>query len=340
MTLLIGTDQGVYRVEDIPFGLGEEEAVLDCGRVTSIRRFDHASGVFVTSATGLHRTHNGRSWENLGLPSAASETWSVLVTADGTIYSGTNDPYLYRSMNDGESWQELAGFRQLPSRGLWESPVNPHRARLRALESPPDKPEQLMVGIESGGIHVSRDNGDTWTDLREHSPDDVHQILPLGRDVFLAVTGYLDLDLEHLGLGHAIGTGGLFLTTNAGNVWRRLDEGNEYGYLRQAYFHDGTLFFGGATTQPGEWRTDEIDAALFKTSNLGRTIERVSYPGEPGQVVEAFTEHDGRLIAGSARFRDPDPSDEASGRIIQRDDDDEFQTVGELSRRVTSLAVL
>lgn len=37
MALLIGTDDGLYRVDDIPFATGVAEQVLDCGMVTGIR---------------------------------------------------------------------------------------------------------------------------------------------------------------------------------------------------------------------------------------------------------------------------------------------------------------
>ncbi len=125
MAVLIGTDDGLYRVEDVPFEDDDPEQVLDCGVVTAARTFDHTEGVFVASSSGAYRSRDGgKSWDDLEVPlgdrfwhAGESEVWSILATADGALYAGTNDPYIYRSVDDGETWSELKGFRELPSRG-------------------------------------------------------------------------------------------------------------------------------------------------------------------------------------------------------------------------------
>lgn len=341
MTLLMGTNSGVFRVEGIPFDPGETERVLDCGRVTAVRRFEHLPGVFASSASGLYRsTDDGRTWENLDIPAGDSDVWSVLGTEEGALYAGTNDPYLYRSTDGGETWTELTGFRTLPSRGFWESPADPHRARLRALESPPGRPERVIAGIESGGIHVSDDGGLTWHDHRKGNPDDIHQVLPLSPDVYLVATGYLDLTLEYLGHGHALGAGGVYRTTDGGESWTRLDVGNEYAYVRGVFVHDGLLCFCGATTPPPDWRRDGIDAVLFESPNLGRTFERVSYPGESRELIEAWTVVDDDVVCGSSRYDASERSNDQPGRIIRRDDDGEYHTIGRVPGNVGSLVSL
>ncbi|TKX51917.1 sialidase, partial [Halorubrum sp. SS7] len=49
MTLLIGTDSGLYRTDDVPFERDELDPVLDCGVVTAVKSWDHTEGVFVAS---------------------------------------------------------------------------------------------------------------------------------------------------------------------------------------------------------------------------------------------------------------------------------------------------
>ena len=348
MTLVIGTDEGVFRAADLPVGADGVEPVLDCGSVTAVRRFEHASEVYVAAASGAYRSADGgRTWEDLGVPagdrywySGDREVWSVLAAADGTLYAGTNDPVLYRSTDDGETWAELRGFRTLPSRGAWESPRDPHRARLRVLEPIPGRRGHLLAGIEAGGIHVSTDAGETWTDRRAESPtDDIHQVLPLDPDVWLAVTGYLDLHFEHLGFGHAVGPGGLYRTRDGGETWTRLDAGSEHAYIRRVFVHDGTLFYCGATEAPPAWAAGDHEAALFESTDFGRTAERVPYPGAPHEVIDAWTVHDGAVVCGAGRYTDA-ADDEPRGRIIRREEDGgdlEYRTVGRVPGIVSAL---
>mgnify|MGYP000362663890 CR=1 FL=1 len=348
MALLIGTDEGLFRVAGIPFEQGEAEAVLDCGVVTAVRTFDHTDGVFLASSEGAFRsTDGGETWEDLGVPlgdrfwhAGESEVWSILATRDGALYAGTNDPYLYRSVDDGETWMELTGFRDLPSRGHWESPIDPHYARLRALEAVPGRPERLIAGVEAGGIHLSDDGGQTWRDRRDTIVDDVHQVLPISEDVWLATTGYLDHNLENLGLGHAVGEGGLYRTVDAGDSWTRIDRGNDFSYVRRVFVHDGTVLFCGGEEAPPAWVNDDHEAALFESTNFGRDFERVSYPGEPHEVIETWTVHDGTVVCGSGLFDVPDTRDDVAGRLMRRDDDGSYHTVGRLASNVSRIAAI
>ncbi|MDJ1431033.1 sialidase family protein [Halostagnicola sp. A-GB9-2] len=348
MPLLIGTDDGLYRVDEIPFDRSEAECVLECDVVTAVKSWDHTDGVFVASSSGAYRSHDdGETWEDLEVPlgdrfwhAGESEVWSILATADGALYAGTNDPYLYRSVDDGETWDELKGFRDLPSRGYWESPIDPHYARLRALEAVPGRPERLIAGVEAGGIHLSDDGGQTWRDRRDTIVDDVHQILPISADVWLATTGYLDHELENLGLGHAVGAGGLYRTTDAGDSWSRLDDGNDFSYIRCVFVHDGIVFFCGGEEAPPAWVEDDHEAALFESTNFGRDFDRVPYPGEPHEIVETWDVYKGDVICGSGLFDVPDQRDDVEGRIMRRDDDGEYHTVGRLEANVSRLEVI
>lgn len=347
MTLLIGTDAGLYRVEDVPFSREDSELVLDCGMVTAVETFDHADGVFVASTDGAFRSFDdGVTWTDLGVPlgdrywhAGQSEVWSILATP-AALYAGTNDPYIFRSVDDGETWSELKGFRELPSRGYWESPIDPHYARLRVLESVPGRPEQLIAGVEAGGIHLSRDGGQTWLDRRDTIIDDIHQVLPITEDVWLATTGYLDHDIEEIGLGHAVGIGGLYRTVDAGDSWTRLDPGNRFSYIRRVFIHDGTVFFCGGEEAPPAWVNDEHEAALFESDNFCRTLEQVSYPGEPHEIIEAWAIYDGDIICGSGLFDVPDQRDDVQGRIMRRTDTGEYETVGRVDANVGRMEAL
>jgi photosystem II stability/assembly factor-like uncharacterized protein len=341
MALLMGTDHGLYRADELPFEAGAAERVLDCGRVSLVREFEHAEGVFVAAADGAYRSRDGgESFERLGVPTGDrywvdgdAVVWSLLATREGALYAGTTEPALYRSLDDGESWHELRGFRELDSLVHWESPEDPDSPRPRSLESVPGKPGRIVAGIEVGGVHVSDDGGETWTDRRDGIEDDVHHVLPLTADCWLVATGYFDLELEKVGLetglGHATGWGGLYRTTDAGASWKRLDPGNDFAYIRRVFTHDGTVFFSGAEGAPPAWARDEHEAHLFESTDFGRSFERVPYPGEPHEVIEDWiVDDDGTVLCCSGLFDIPEPRDDIDGRVMRRTDEGEYETLG------------
>lgn len=75
--------------------------------------------------------------------------------------------------------ERTQGIQRTTLERHWESPIDPHYARLRALEAVPGRPDRLIAGVEAGGIHLSNDGGQTWLDRRDTIIDDIHQILPI-----------------------------------------------------------------------------------------------------------------------------------------------------------------
>jgi photosystem II stability/assembly factor-like uncharacterized protein len=82
--------------------------------------------------------------------------------------------YVHRSTNEGQSWEEISpdltrndvtkqGFAGEPiTRDM--SGVEVYSTVFEIVESPVD-PDALWVGSDDGLIHVSRDRGETWTDV-------------------------------------------------------------------------------------------------------------------------------------------------------------------------------
>ena len=312
--LLAGTYDGVFRADGPRFD--DAEQVLDAGRVMRVRRFDGwdggesshdesrrspLDGVFAATKTGLYRsTDGGDSWTNLDVP--REEVYSVLgdpaggessdedyerrrATLDGKrLYAGTHPAHLYVSEDEGRTWQELSGFQDLPSRDEWHTPRHRDEAHVRSLGAHPDVPERVIAGVEVGGVHVSDDRGETWTERRSTVHDDVHHVLVLGPDEYVASTGY-----------------GLYRTRDAGESWIRLDSDVDQRYFREAFFHDGVLYAAAAQSSPGTWSGERgADAGLFESQNGGDTLESVAYPGQPEEVVLSWTaDDDGQVVAGT-----------------------------------------
>ena len=307
MPLLFGTEDGVYRAPAVRFENATQ--VIDAGRVLRIRRFEGMDGAFACSKTGLYRsTDGGTTWSELGVP--REEVYSVCASPDGErLYAGTHPAHLYVSDDDAGSWRELDGFQELPSREEWHTPRHRNEAHVRCLDIHPDAPDRIVAGVEVGGVHVSEDRGETWTERRTGLQDDVHHVLVRGPEAYVASCG-----------------DGLYRTRDAGRSWTRLDEGLSHRYFREAIEHDGRLYAAAARSSPGTWKGESgADGALFVSENDGETFESVSYPGRPHEVVLAWTVVDGTVVAGTN-----------DGRVL-RETDDGWETSGELPTGIRSL---
>lgn len=330
MPLLIGTDLGVFRAGDVPFD--GVDRVLDA-ETHRVRGFEHAEGVFAATEAGLYRSlDGGETWT--GLDATDRPVWSVLATPRGDLFCGTHDAHLHRSRDGGGTWEEVESFLALESRDVWASPVDDSHGRLRTLCSPPGAPDRVLAGVESGGVHVSEDAGETWEDRRRKPIEDVHRLLALGAGDLLVATGKLALEVDV----HGGAPGGIYRTRDAGVSWTRLDEDSEHTYVRDLLVHDGVLYAGGSHTEPPTWReTGNQEAALFESTDMGGTFRQVSYPGEPRELVNAWTVYGGRPLGGTGGFiRDPSLRGNRS-RVIGLEGDGGWRTLGTVPGNIASL---
>jgi photosystem II stability/assembly factor-like uncharacterized protein len=168
----------------------------------------------------------------------------------------------------------------------------------------------VIAGVEVGGVHVSEDGGETWTERRDGVHDDIHHVLVLGPDEYIASTG-----------------NGLYRTRDAGRSWTRLDTDLDHRYFREAFALDGRLYAAAARSSPGTWRGERgADAILVESTDIGETFESVSYPGRPEEVVLAWTAVAGTVVAGTS-----------NGRLISRASDGTWTGVGQVPAGIRSL---
>lgn len=308
MALLLGTNDGVYRTSTVPFD--DATQVADVGRVMRVRRFDGTDGVFACSKTGLyHSSDDGSTWTGLGVP--REEVYSVLVSPDGErLYAGTHPAHLYVSDDSGDSWRELEGFQSLPSREEWYTPRHRNEAHIRSLGAHTDAPDRVVAGVEVGGVHVSEDRGTTWTERRTGVHNDVHHVFVRGPGEFVASCG-----------------NGLYRTDDAGRSWTRLDGALDHRYFREAMVHDGRLYAAAARGSPGTWSGESgADGGLFVSEDDGETFTSMPYPGQPQEVVLAWTVTEDGVVAGTN-----------GGRVLVGDGD-AWETVGTVPSGIRSIS--
>lgn len=305
--LLIGTTNGVYRapIDEI----GDATLVLDSERVLRVRTFGDAA--YAATSSGLFRSvDGGETWRNFGVPQ--DEVFSVLKSPDGErLYAGTHPAHLYVSTDEGGSWSERESLLELPSYDSWRTPRHRDEGRVHSLGAHPDAPNRVVAGIEVGGVLVSDDNGETWTERSDGIHNDVHHVLVLDAEKYIASTGV-----------------GLYRTRDAGRSWTRLDEDPGRSYFVESFAANGRLYTAGAVPSP-TWDDERgPDARLYESTDGGDTFEVVSYPEGPGEYIFAWT----------ALNRDDMLAATYDGHVLRREAG-QWTTLGRVPEKIHSISV-
>ena len=139
--------------------------------------------------TGLSRTvsvwpDNPEGWAAKDLRYRFNWTFPIHISPHDpeTVYVGSQ--HLHRTRDGGQSWQAISPdltlddeTRQLKSGGLTFEDVSPtYFSVLFAIAESPLVPGLIWVGSNDGLVQVTRDSGESWTDVTARLPD----LPPLG----------------------------------------------------------------------------------------------------------------------------------------------------------------
>jgi photosystem II stability/assembly factor-like uncharacterized protein len=106
---------------------------------------------------GTHLWYDGtpRPWE-------FKRVWHLepSLTDPDTVYAGVEDAALFRSIDGGQTWQELAGLRQHESGPSWAPGAG--GMCLHTILQDPSHPERIFTAISAAGVFRSDDAGKTW----------------------------------------------------------------------------------------------------------------------------------------------------------------------------------
>jgi photosystem II stability/assembly factor-like uncharacterized protein len=246
--------------------------------------------LYAATLTEIHVSeNNGESWQ--WLPSGGIDyrdiwTMSVHPTRPNEIYVGTLPAAVYVSDNGGRSFRELAAFRNLPDYHKWTFPPGAHVAHARSIALDARVPDEIVVGIEEGGVARSRDRGVTWEDISgPASPaafpkvNDPAGIVPyeMGRHEEGRV--YRDVHwvtrhptrLETLFASTGIGT---YRTDDGGEKWTKCEYGMGRAYAIPMINHPAVpdrIFLGAAENGPATWAGHRtVRAGPYNTVKFSR----------------------------------------------------------------------
>ena len=191
--VLVGTRKGLFvLLGDAGRQKWRAEGPHFLGQIVHHAVLSLASGTMLAAVRAGHlgptifrSTDFGKSWKEASSPPAFPKSsgdsygWSVghvfwlskgHASQPQVWYAGTSPHGLFRSDDDGVTWQSVDGFNLHPDRGNWlggsqEAP--PDGATLHSINVDPFDKNHIYVGMSSGGVFESFDAGATWKPLNQ-----------------------------------------------------------------------------------------------------------------------------------------------------------------------------
>ncbi|MBV8141457.1 MAG: hypothetical protein JOZ60_05350 [Verrucomicrobia bacterium] len=120
--------------------------------------------VTIGTENGICRSDDGgESWRRLSAPKPELAVWSLVrhPRDPNTIFAGYEPCAIYRSTDDGSTWQRLPVNANFPA--ISDHPDIPKRIISIAID--PSHPDEIYASLEVGGLLRSLDGGQNWTNV-------------------------------------------------------------------------------------------------------------------------------------------------------------------------------
>ncbi len=131
--------------------------------------------------TVFRSTDGGRTWKEATKPPAFAQGSGRVVdhtfwltpghaSEQGSWYAGTSPQGLFRSNDNGATWEGIEGFNSHPRRKAWcggDEQGPPDGATLHSILVDPRDPKHLYIAMSAGGVFESIDSGADWKPLNK-----------------------------------------------------------------------------------------------------------------------------------------------------------------------------
>lgn len=267
--LVIGTENGVYlsacdgeSLDAHPVGLGEKGTI----RSLLVDHRDPNRLYATTNYQGIWRSDNGGAdWKGINEGIYNRQGFCVAQHREtGELYYGCEPASVFKSSDDGESWQICQGLQKLAEREDWTFPGPPYVPHVKHLALCDEDPEIIYGAVEEGWVIRSRDGGLSWQNLCKGSEFDAHTVtvMPTDPNIVIQTSGK-----------------GAYRSDDAGENFQDANHGLDHRYLAHLIVHPDrpdTLFTAGASVPPPHWRRPEgPGAGIYRSDDQAKTWRRL-----------------------------------------------------------------
>lgn len=229
----------------------------------------------VSAGRGIYKsTDGGKTWKKTGLEQAGqlgkiqihpTNPNLLYVAALGNIFGPNPERGVFRSNDGGESWEKTLFIND--STGVIDLVLDPSNPRIlyAGAWQVERKPWTLIDGGNGSGLYKSTDGGTTWKRLENGLPTGIVgrvgvAVSPVNSQRIWTIMEHIDED-----------KGGIYLSEDAGNSWKRINRKREY---RQRAWYYSRLF-----ADPGQEHTVYVlNTGFYKSLNDGANFERIPVP--------------------------------------------------------------
>lgn len=228
----------------------------------------YGAAVWRTEDLGASWTHSSAGLTYGDDGPAMRAAWHV-TPAHGALYAGVEPAGLFRSGDDGATWQHVEGLRRHPSRASWQAGGG--GLICHTILSHPTDPARMWVAISAAGCFATEDGGETWSPrnrgiradfLPDPPPETGHCVHKM-----VLASGLPDRIYQQ---NHS----GTYRSDDAGRSWQSLDDGlpSTFGFPMAAHPRDPDTVFTVPLNGDDRGRyVPDARMAVYRTSDGGAT---------------------------------------------------------------------
>ncbi|MDH3307408.1 MAG: exo-alpha-sialidase [Acidimicrobiia bacterium] len=249
MTLAIGTEKGGFLLDHTAAGWTVRPPLFPGWKVTAFGRAPSGEYLLAVGSNwfgaAIHRSRDLSTWDQViagpsyeGLDRPLTQIWT-LATQGTRIYAGVDEAGLFRSDDDGVTWQPVTGLNEHETRPGWVPGLGGLAAH--RILTDPGNDDRIWCAISAVGLFRSDNGGETW-DTKNHGIRQGLEIEDFDGIGFCVHSVTLDPDNpDHLWRQEHTG---VFRSTDGGDSWEPIEKGLPavFGMIMTRDHASGRLF--------------------------------------------------------------------------------------------------